>query len=170
MLYNNLDEAIILTDKISLSKIDFEKPDEMDFVKKVFKSTRYEEMRLSHWPADEVEKFLEQQFQFQHLDYTSKCPDAQFYLIKYKGENCGRLYIHYREKEIRIIDIALTDKFRNKKIGSAIINILKNESRKLNKPLSLHVENYNKAQNLYKRLEFKEISNNGVYILMEYSG
>lgn len=168
MIHETDSSKIILTKDIRIEKINFNKPESMEISRKIFKSTRYEEVALSNWPPEQAEFFLNQQFDFQHIDYTSKYLNARFYFILYKKEICGRLYIDYREKETRIIDIALLPEYRNKKIGSTILNILKSEADKLDRPLSLHVENFNRARTLYQRHGFKEISNDGVYILMEY--
>lgn len=169
MLYNNGDKDITLTDRISLGKIDFDTIQTVDFLRSVYKSTRYEEMARSGWTNDQIDRFLDQQFQFQHIGYTTQYTGAQFYIILFDRTKSGRLYMDYGEREIRIIDIALLNKFRGKKIGTTIINILKAEAKELAKPVTLHVETVNRARGLYERLGFRIKTNDGVYILMEFT-
>jgi len=168
MIYKNNNTTIELTSAISLIKADFDAPETLDFLRSVYKSTRYEEMAMSGWPQAEIETFLNQQFQFQHQGYTTTYTEAQFYIILIDNQKAGRLYIEYWPKEIRLIDLALLPEFRGTGSGSAIINILKAEAIKLERPLSLNVETVNRAQSLYKRMGFKEKTNDDVYMLMEY--
>lgn len=84
----------------------------------------------------------------------------------------GRLYIdfYFEKKGVRIIDITLLPDWRKKNIGTRVLKeILKKAT--LNKiAVSIHVESFNPAMNLYTRLGFRKISEtNGVYHLMEWN-
>jgi len=168
MIYNNNNENIVLTPAITLNKADFDVPETLDFMRNVYKSTRYEEMSVSGWPQMDIENFLNQQFQFQHQGYTETYKTAQYYTVMVKDKPSGRLYIDYWPEEVRLIDLALLPEFRGEKTGSVILGILKTEAIKLGKNLTLHVEAVNRALSLYQRLGFKEKTNDGVYILMEF--
>jgi len=73
------------------------------------------------------------------------------------------------EDHIRIIDISLLPNNRNQGIGSYFINQLKDEAAKENKILSIHVEKFNKALELYLRLGFEVIKEtHGIYLLMHW--
>ena len=62
---------------------------------------------------EEKECFLDFQFGAQHDYYREQFPDARFDLVLVDGEPAGRLYVHRREDEIRLIDIALPGRGRN---------------------------------------------------------
>jgi predicted GNAT family acetyltransferase len=57
--------------------------------------------------------------------------------------------------------------YRGKGIGTYLLNALISESEETGKPLSIHVERFNPALRLYWRLGFREVSDKGVYLLME---
>ncbi len=76
----------------------------------------------------------------------------------------------FEKKGIRIIDITLLPNWRKKNIGSSILAAIIKKAALKNMNVSIHVESFNPAMNLYKRLGFTKISEtNGVYHLMEWS-
>lgn len=169
MLHSIKNEMNIkISEDISLQKFDFRDRGIEEFLFELYKSTRIDEMNLTGWNNEQIYLFLNHQFKMQNHDYYSNYKDALFFIITFNKINCGRLYIDYREQEIRIIDISLLPEFRNRKIGSKIINLLIDDSKNLKKHLTLHVEQNNRAKDFYSRLGFKEISVNGIHIFMQY--
>jgi ribosomal protein S18 acetylase RimI-like enzyme len=79
----------------------------------------------------------------------------------------GRLYVDRREKEIRIVDIALLPEFRGRGIGTSILQNLIAEAGTAGQTLTIHVEQHNPAMRLYQRLGFRMIGEVGIYHLME---
>jgi ribosomal protein S18 acetylase RimI-like enzyme len=77
------------------------------------------------------------------------------------------LYIARWPEEIRIVDLALLPEYRNAGIGTGILTDLIAEATQSNKPVRIHVERFNPALNLYRRLGFAKIGEHGVYDLME---
>jgi ribosomal protein S18 acetylase RimI-like enzyme len=108
------------------------------------------------------------QFQAQHVWYREHYEGAQFDLLLVDGAPAGRLYVHRREAEIRLMDIALMPEYRNSGIGSSLLRELMSEAEAAGKPLTIHVEKYNPAMSLYLRLGFKPIEDRGPYDLMEW--
>lgn len=143
---------------------------DLPFLFQVYVSTREEELSVVPWTAEQKESFLRMQFDAQYRYYQEHYPDARFDLIIFMGERIGRLYVDRRDKEIRIIDIALLPEFRNLGVGSRLLQELLDEGDSQKKPVSIHVETSNPAMSLYKCLGFKMIKEVGVYHLMEYSG
>lgn len=84
------------------------------------------------------------------------------------GEPAGRLYVHRREREIRLMDIALLPEFRGDGIGGALLDDLFAEAAASGRTLTIHVESYNPARRLYERRGFRQIGEHGVYLLMEW--
>ena len=124
------------------------------FLFKVYASTREDEMALVDWTQSQKDAFLHMQFTAQRQYYVANYPGAQFLVIFLDDQPIGRLYIHKKMNEILIMDIALLPKYRNAGIGSSIILDLQGEARVSGSLIRLHVESFNPAINLYRRLGF----------------
>jgi ribosomal protein S18 acetylase RimI-like enzyme len=107
------------------------------------------------------------QFVAQHKFYMEQFSAADFHIVELHDQPIGRLYVDRREDEIRIIDIALLPEHRNKGIGSALLKDILTEAHAAALPVRIHVERNNPALGLYQRLGFREIGDQGVYLLME---
>lgn len=140
---------------------------------KIYGSTRTEELEKgTDWTEEQKQFFIEQQFFAQHEYYQKNYIGAKFYIIEKENVTIGRLYIDFffEKKGFRIIDITLLPEWRKKDIGSSILNEIIKKASKSEMKVSIHVESFNPAMNLYKRLGFIKISEtNGVYHLMEWS-
>lgn len=140
---------------------------DMDFLSKVYASTRRQELSQTGWSQDEVEAFLNIQFEVQRRFYKETFKNARFDIIETYGKPAGNLYVDRHHDEIRILDIALLPEYRNKGIGSQLIRELLAEAADKNLPIRVHVEQGNPAFSLYRRLGFKQIENQGLYRLLE---
>lgn len=138
-------------------------PDDLAFLKRVYASTREEELARAPWSADQKAAFLEMQFEAQQQDYHRNYPDASFDVIVRAGVSLGRFYVLRRPKEISIIDIALLPEYRGAGVGGALLHQLIEEADDARKPLSIYVEKDNRAQTLYRRLGFLETDDTGIY-------
>jgi ribosomal protein S18 acetylase RimI-like enzyme len=67
------------------------------------------------------------------------------------------------------MDIALLPEHRNQGIGGKLVRDVMNEAAAIGLKVSLHVESYNPAQRLYRRLGFVEAGESGVYQLLEWT-
>ena len=143
-------------------------PDDDALLFVVYASTRQDELAPLGWPAAQQEAFLRIQFEAQRRSYRAQFPGADFRMILWHGAPIGRLYIEHRDDEIRGIDIALLPKYRQAGIGTAIIQDLLAEAAREHKPFRIHVEKFNRAQNLYKRLGFTTLADDGMYLFMEW--
>ena len=137
------------------------------FLEHLYASTRTEELALTGWSETQKQAFLRQQFEAQHTFYRQHFADARFDLILLDDRPAGRLYVDRRADEIRIIDIALLPGYRNRGIGGRLLRELLAEAAAAGRPLRIHVERYNPALRLYRRLGFRSVGDNGVYYLME---
>ena len=134
----------------------------------IYASTRVEELAQVDWDAAQRESFLRMQFTAQTRYYHSEYPGAVFQVIWVEGAVAGRLSVHRRDQEIRIMDIALLPDFRRRGIGTQLIRTIQDEAVRDGKCVTIHVESFNPAQQLYERLGFRKVASNGVYHLMEY--
>ncbi|MRX39287.1 GNAT family N-acetyltransferase [Flavobacterium sp. LC2016-23] len=140
---------------------------------KIYGSTRTEELENgTDWSDEQKNIFIEYQFSAQHEYYQKNYLGAKFYIIEKENTTLGRLYIDFffEQKGVRIIDITLLPHWRGKNIGSSILKEIIQKAALANRNVTIHVESFNPAMELYKRLGFKKISEtNGVYHLMEWS-
>lgn len=137
------------------------------FLYEVYASTRHEELALTDWDDQQMTVFLEMQFEAQHRHYQEYYRGTDFLIILLDGVPIGRLYVARRPHEFLIVDIALLPSYRNLGIGSRVLTSLLEEAGEQMKPVRIHVERFNPAQNLYRRLGFVPIEEHGIYWLME---
>src|SRR4051794_3142552 len=138
-------------------------PDDEEFLRQVYASTREEELALTDWDTAQKAAFVQMQFAAQHRYYQENYRQTTFDVILVDGQPAGRLYVARWAKQIRIVDIALLPEYRNAEIGSALLHELMAEAAAAGKPVSIHVERYNPALRLYTRLGFVPIGEHGVY-------
>ncbi|KAF2339719.1 MAG: GNAT family N-acetyltransferase [Flavobacterium nitrogenifigens] len=142
-------------------------------LREIYGSTRQEELdKGTNWNDEQKRLFIDQQFSVQHEYYQKNFLDAKFYIIENEKVPVGRLYIDFisENESVKVIDITILPEWRNKNIGSSILNEILKKAGSNNLKVSIHVEAFNPAMNLYKRLGFKKISEtNGFYHLMEWN-
>ena len=136
------------------------------FIETVYRSTR-EELILTGWTEQQKWAFIKMQSTAQLSEYKTKFPGAAFQVIIFNKQDAGRFYTWENDHEIRLIDITLLPPFRGKGIGSFLLGDLIKKSDKLQKKISLHVDPSNPALQLYRRLGFIHLNNNGRHYYME---
>jgi len=103
------------------------------------------------------------------VDYHRNFPEAAFLVVEANAVPIGRLYLHRRSDEIRVVDIALLTEHRGRGIGEVLMRQVIAEADEKRLPVRIHVEHVNPAQHLYDRLGFRRVGDTGVYYLMERS-
>ncbi len=146
--------------------------DDLPFLAELYASTRREEVAQTPWSEEQKEAFLRWQFENQHQHYQTYYPDCEFLVIEKdaigRREPIGRLYVDRWKEEIRLVDIALLPEHRGGGLGRKILEVLLDEGREKDLPVSIHVEYNNPALRLYKRLGFRHVDSNGIYYLMRW--
>ena len=142
---------------------------DLSFLARLYASIRAEELRVIDWSEAQKAAFLQQQFQAQHAHYQQYYPNADWLVTVHAGEDIGRLYIERWPTQHRIIDIAFLPEHRGKGFGAALLRDLQDEAAAAGKAVSIHVEKFNPAMRLYRRLGFKTEEDKGVYDLMRWS-
>lgn len=144
-------------------------PEDREFLFRVYASTREEELSLVDWGEDQKQSFLRMQFDAQDRYYRENYPGYQFQVILVDGQPAGRLYLHHRPTEIRIMDIALLPEYRGRGIGTKILRDIQLEGGRNALPVTIHVERFNPALHLYNRLGFQLIEDKGVYWFLKWT-
>jgi GNAT superfamily N-acetyltransferase len=142
--------------------------DDAGLLYRIYASTRDEELAAVPWDAATKEAFLRMQFAAQDSYYRSTFRNASYDLVVRGGEVLGRLYVDRGEQAWLVIDLALLPEQRGKGLGTLLLRRVQAEAAAAGKPVRLHVERFNPARRLYDRLGFRQIADEGVYLLLEW--
>ena len=140
---------------------------DVEFQARLYASTREAELEPVPWTAEQKAGFLAQQFAAQSAHYAKHYADASFDIVLVEGRPAGRLIVYRGEHDIRIVDVALLPEHRGRGIGTALLRPILDEASESGRKVSIHVERFNPAQRLYRRLGFEAAGDEGVYLLME---
>lgn len=138
---------------------------DLPFLHRVYASTRKDELDQVNWPDHEKAAFIDMQFRAQHTHYREHFPNMAWLIILYAGEPVGRLYLDRAEAH-GIIDITFLPEYRGKALGTALMRDLLDEAAAAGKAMTIHVEKFNPAMRLYRRLGFETMEDKGIYELM----
>src|SRR5947208_16481521 len=139
-----------------------------EFLLKLYKSSRGDDLRGLGWSEDRISEFLEMQYEARQRLHENDYQNATDELVLLDGKPAGHLSIERREDEIRCVDIALLPEKRRAGIGTLLISRLQNEARGLSKPLRLQVIRFNRAVTLLERLGFLRTSESVTDFHMEW--
>jgi ribosomal protein S18 acetylase RimI-like enzyme len=157
--------ALDLPDDIRLRRIS---DADLPFLERVYASTRTAELAQTDWSDEQKAGFLGLQFRAQHQHYLAHYHGAQYFVVEHAGVPVGRLYLHWRAGELRIMDIALLPEARGQALGGTLLAALMARAVAVGKSVSIHVEQMNPAMRLYLRLGFERVGEHGIYHLMEW--
>lgn len=140
-----------------------------EFMRRLYISMRWEELApLTEWSESQKQAFLSSQFDLQRRHYALHYQGADFAVVDCHGDSAGRLYLFRGTSEIRVVDIGFLPEWRNQGLGTRLLQAVFDEARPKGQCVSIHVETFNPARRLYERLGFREISQTGPYLLMEW--
>jgi ribosomal protein S18 acetylase RimI-like enzyme len=156
---------------MSLPEITFRTilPEDTEFLYSVYANTRTQELSVTGWTDLQKEAFLRSQFNAQQTAYQQTYKGGDFLVILRSNQPVGRLYLARWETEIRIVDIAILPEHRNAGIGGAILKDILDEGSRDGKRVTIHVEMFNPALSLYRRLGFRKLGEHGIYHFMEWT-
>ena len=116
--------------------------------------------------TDPLESLSRLQFDARQRHYQESYPNSAFYLVKFERFPIGNFFLATMPDEIRLLDISLLSDWRNRGIGTALLNALIMVASRQRSRLSLHVQLGNPATGLYRRLGFDELESDGIYLHM----
>ena len=118
--------------------------------------------------------FNELEYRAGYEDWTretilGKEPDCVLSVIEYEGQSIGRLRVVRTSARITLAGIQLLPEHQNKRIGTNLIEQLKQETEQKNIPLCISVEKDNpNAKRLYERLGFSIVGQDEAEYHLEY--
>jgi GNAT superfamily N-acetyltransferase len=142
---------------------------DLPFLERLYGSTRVDELALTDWSGAQKAAFIAMQFKAQHAHYQKHYVGSEFLVIERAGEALGRLYLARWKSEHRIVDIALLPAHRGSGLGTALLTDLLDEAAAVGKAVTIHVEKFNPAMSLYRRLGFIAAGEEGAYDLMRWT-
>lgn len=143
-------------------------PGDAETLYRIYASTRAAELAAVPWDAAQKEAFLRMQFAAQDRYYHANFPAASYDLIVDGEEVLGRLYVDRGETAWNVIDLAVLPERRGQGIGTELLTRVLADAATEARPVQMHVERFNPAQRLYTRLGFRQIADEGVYLLLEW--
>lgn len=144
-------------------------PADDPFLRRLYASTRDEELAAVPWTAEQKQAFTNQQFDARERHYHVEFPEADDRIVEVDREPAGRLDVARQADAILVVDLALAPAYRARGVGTALLESLFGESIRTLKPVRLHVEYGNRARSLYERLGFRAVSESPPYVLMEWT-
>src|SRR3989442_11353515 len=82
-------------------------PEDEEFLLKLYKSSRGDDLRGLGWSEDRISEFLETQYEAQQRFHENDYQNATDEIVLLDGKPAGHLSVERREDEIRCVDIAL---------------------------------------------------------------
>jgi GNAT superfamily N-acetyltransferase len=117
--------------------------------------------------AEQKDQLLRLQFSARDRQYRAQYPDAEFNLVLHNANPIGNFFVKRGPEEFVLIDITLLPDCRNLGIGTALVGDLIDAAMAVGKPLYAHVIRDNPAWQLWQRLGFREVQDDGVYRRIE---
>jgi GNAT superfamily N-acetyltransferase len=140
------------------------------FLRRLYVSTRWEELApLIDWTQAQKVAFLESQFGLQRHHYRTYFLATDFAVLEKDGVPMGRLYVDRQKTMLNVVDISLLPEWRGHGTGTALMQAVCAEAGAAGKKVSIYVEKFNPAQTLYRRLGFREVADEGVHWIMEWT-
>jgi len=107
------------------------------------------------------------QFRAQSQQYGLCYAQADSSIILFDDQPVGRLLVDRTGPDIMLVDIALLAEYRNRGLGTSVIQSLLKEANGAKKIVALHVVRGSAAARLYDRLGFIVINEDDVYLEMK---
>ena len=141
---------------------------DVPFLRRLYASTRWDELAITDWTDAQKLVFSDSQFGFQRHHYRTYYAAAEWSVLEDNGTPAGRLYVNRGPNNLEVLDVALLPQWRGRGIGTALMLAVCSEARASGKAVRIAVEKFNPAQRLYCRLGFRETSDEGAYWFMEW--
>jgi ribosomal protein S18 acetylase RimI-like enzyme len=143
------------------------RPEDQDFLFKLYASTRAHEFAGVGWPAAQLETFLRMQFTAQQRWYELTYGQSEHQIIEHDSQPIGRMMVLREKSSALLVDISLLAEHREQGIGGALLCDLIQQCKRDSVPLKLQVLKNNPALRLYERLGFLRTGEDQMYIQME---
>jgi ribosomal protein S18 acetylase RimI-like enzyme len=138
--------------------------DDEQFLFDVYASTREEELAGLGWDEDQKLMFIRMQFLARERSY----PRGGNQIITLDERPIGRMLVERNDSLILLRDIALLTQYRNRGLGTSLIQDLMKEATASGRAIQLHVLFTSAAVHLYERLGFRKTGEEAAYFEMRW--
>ena len=143
-------------------------PADDTFLMCLYGDTREDELsQAGNLTPEQKAAFVEMQYLAQTRYFQDKYPNASFDLLLVGSTPIGRRYVDRQKEVINIIDLTLKPERRGNGIGTKIMNEIMEEAREKKLVITLYLQKTEKCWNLFERMGFRSIADDGVNFLME---
>lgn len=139
-----------------------------EFLVSVYSSTRAAEMAQVPWSPEQKETFVRMQYAAQKQHYAAEYPQASHEILCAGAVPVGRLYLSRSEKAFHILDITVLPQHRNRGTGSTLLRRIMDEAGRAGKPVTIYIENFNPALELFRHLGFHTAAEHGFQLLLRW--
>ena len=143
------------------------RPDDQEFLYRLYVSTRLHEIAGFGWPAAQQEMFFRMQFNAQYRSYEAAYGKAEHQIVEQDGQPAGRMMVLWEKDFALLVDIALLEEHRGRGFGGGLLAELIQQCEGKRVPLRLQVLKTNPARRLYERMGFISTGEDQMYIQME---
>jgi ribosomal protein S18 acetylase RimI-like enzyme len=143
-------------------------PDDDAFLEELYFSAR-DDLHDLFVDSEETRQLILMQQKAQATGYKQEFPNATYEVILFDGERAGRIVIDRSQISLAIIDIALLPSFRNRGIGSCLLDSVIEECRGHERPCELSVFKTNRAIKLYLRKGFSAVHDMETHFRMKWT-
>ncbi|MBV9761653.1 MAG: GNAT family N-acetyltransferase [Acidobacteriaceae bacterium] len=139
-----------------------------DFLYRLYEATHGQQFSLLPLSPEHREALVRMQFQAQRTGYRQQYPASQDSIIEVNRESAGRVWLDDVSKsELHLVDIAILPGQQGRGLGAAVLQWILESAEASKKAVSLYVARMNvRAIEFYRRLGFREIGGDEVYIEM----
>ena len=142
--------------------------DDATFLQALDAEVRCSEFAAAGLPAEMLTSLLAMQYRARASEYVAHYPHAVNSIVWVGTERAGRLLVDHGTEALRVVDIALTEGFRGRGLGTVLLRDVCERARGQGLPVRLAVRVDNPAQRLYQRLGFVVTSTDDLERRMEY--
>ena len=143
-------------------------PADEPFLLRLYASTRAAELALLPWDEAQREFFVRWQSTAQRQHYRAEFPAAEELLILFDGQPAGRLYLHRRAQELRLLDFSLLPEQHTSAAAPRLLRELLDEAAAHGQAVSLHLDPGDPLRGLFEQLGFVPVWSNEMHVLFEW--
>jgi len=143
-------------------------PEDEPFLRRVYASTRADELERVPWSDEMKRRFCDMQFDAQDTDYRARWKDMSYDVVVVDGKPAGRFWRTFTPENVHVLDLAILPEFRGRGAGTALLRQVLDDAASSGRTASISVEKFNRARALYERLGFRVVTETDVHYRMEW--
>jgi ribosomal protein S18 acetylase RimI-like enzyme len=150
------------------------RPDDEPFLRELKAQLDTERLGIQYWGPGQEEtarKVIELQFRGHAAHYAKVKAnwETKDNIVELDGTPVGRFILAGGRSELRLCDIAIDRAHRGMGLGKVILDSIKNECARSQRPLRLHVDRLNNAFQFYVSQGFRVVEDVGTHYKMEWN-